>query len=640
MLMHVVAALVVSVSGQPEPAEAVIPEQALAMRVEAERLAQRVIPSVVIVEDAASYLAAISAWKGPERFPVLWDDGSVRARADIARFVRGFGPDEVVRYAAADEPAWPAERAERIGRIERALFATVLHEGEPESMRGYAERLREAQVPMVGLVLTDPDDPGWAGSLALAAGHFQPLGFMNSPGSIGGSLRPEQALEIEHFARSLADAFGLAWAGPIDEVDALTIGFDCPAKVLMSSSPNEFLATTDLLGRPTTESSERWAWCGQIDCSSEARSVYMAMCGIFLSHNTAWVFDSYPNEPSWNLFDGTRTGSNLVAAGWQATVFDEPRQSLTLWRAACARGIDAGMIFVNTMGNADFFRLRPGDGAPGDVPLLTRPAGVHFVHSFSAARAGQVDTVAGRWLEHGAYAYLGSVQEPTLGAFVPTPTVADRLARGFPFGVSVRQRSRPWKLATIGDPLATFRLSGPRVPDGALPLAGVTPIGPQAREWTGQERFAEAIEAFALMGDDESAARLAGALLRDRPDAVDAAVARAALLPLFNRGKPLEVVACFRKLSPRDRRETLFLDALWSASRLRMYADADVLSVLRQFLRPGQVAEDAIELAEAWKHVYGSPSAVGMLQSVRSGLKNERDLKKLDKRISEMMRGG
>lgn len=638
--MQVLATLVVSVSAQPEAAEAVIPEQALAMRVEAERLARRIIPKVVIVEDAASYLHAIGAWRGSERFPVLWDDGSVRARADIARFVRGFAPDEVFRYEAADEPAWPGDRAERMVRIERALFDTVGQEVTPTSMREYAERLRDAKVPMVGLVLTDPDGAGWAGSLALAAGHFEPLGFMRSPGSLSGSLSPEEVGEIEHFARSIADAFGLAWDGPVDDVDALTIGFDCPVKVQMSSSPNEYLATTDLLGRPTTESEARWAWCGQIDCSSEARSVYVAMCSLFLSSDTAWVFDSYPNEPSWNLFDGTVAGSKLEGLGWHTTVYDEPRQSLTLWRAAGARGIDAGLILVNTMGNADFFRLSPGDGSPGDVPMLVRPAGVHFVHSFSAARAGSTATVAGRWLEHGAYAYLGSVQEPTLGAFVPTPTVADRLGRGFPFGVSVRQRSKAWKLATIGDPLATFRAGGERVAEGQLPLVGASPIGADARAWTGEGKFAEAIGAFALIGDDESAARLGGALLRDRPDSVDAAVARAALLPLFYEGKPLEVVACFGKLSARDQREPLFLDALWSASRLRMYADAEVLGALRQYLRPGQEVEDAIELAEAWKHVYGSESAVGMLQGVRVGIKNDRDLKKLDKRINEMMRGG
>lgn len=638
--MHALAALVLVLTGQPEPAEAIGPEVALAKRVEAERLAQRITAKVVIVEDAASYARAIAAWNGSVRFPVLWDDGSVRGRADIARFVRGFGPDEVVRYKAEDEPRWPRERGERIARIESALFETVGHEGEPTTMKGYVERLRDVGVPLLGLVLTDPDDAGWAGSLALAAGHFQPLGFMNSPGDLSGNLSPDQAGEIEHFTRSLADAFGLAWDGPIDEVDAITIGFDCPARVLMSSSPNEFLATTDLLGRPTVDSPLRWAWCGQIDCSSEARSVYVAMCSLFLASDTAWVFDGYSSEPSWNLFDGTLAGSKLTAAGWRATVFDEPRQSLTLWRAALVRGLDAGLVLVNTMGGANYFRLRPGDGAPGDVPLLVRPAGVHFVHSFSAARAGNASTVAGRWLEHGAYAYLGSVQEPTLGAFVPTPTVADRLGRGFPFGVSVRQRSKAWKLATIGDPLANLARAGARVIDAELPLEGVTAIGALARQWTGEEKFAEAIGAFVLVGDDESAARLAGALLRDRPEAVDAEVARAALLALFFEGRPKEVVACFRKLSRRDQREPLFLDALWHTSRLRMYADQDVLSVLRQFLRPGQEVEDAIELAEAWKHTYGSESAVGMLQSVRLTIKGDREIKKLDKRINEMMRGG
>src|SRR5204862_39496 len=80
-----------------------------------------VIPVVAIVPDAASYVQAISTWSvsgpftaagtgsvGKGRFPVLIDDGSWRAREDIARFVRAFSPAKVVRWAA---PAGGGEQA-------------------------------------------------------------------------------------------------------------------------------------------------------------------------------------------------------------------------------------------------------------------------------------------------------------------------------------------------------------------------------------------------------------------------------------------------------------------------------------------------------------------------------------------------
>jgi hypothetical protein len=641
MILHALASLMLAIQpepAQPLPGKALGPEQALAVRLEQERLAQHVIPTVVIVEDAVSFAAAIAGWDGSTRYPVLWDDGTVRARADIARFVRGFGPELVVRFEASGD--WPRDRAGKIAWIERSLYAAVFHGQMPDSMGGFVEQLREAKVPLVGLVLADPDDAGWAGSLMLAAGHYQPIGFTASPGRMSARLTSDQVGLLEGFTRRFAEAVGLAWRGAIDDVDAVTIGFDCPVKVQVATGPNKFLATTDVLGRVEPGATVRWAWTGQLDASSEARSAYMAACSLFLADKSAWIFDSYSDAQTWNKYDGTLTGQKLEGLGWTTTVYDKPRQDLTIWRAATARAVDAGLILVNTMGNADFFRLVDKDASPGDVPMLTRPAGVYFVHSFSAARAGSVDTVGGRWLEHGAYAYLGSVQEPGLSAFVETPTVAERLAGGFPFGVSVRRRVGPGKLAVIGDPLATFHATGARVEGGAVPLEGLEDVEAMARAATKDRRFGDAVGLFALIGDDASAVRLARGVLNDRPESFNAKLAKAALLPLFRKGRPDEVVACFQRLSPRDRKEPLLLDALWHAGRLRVYADREVLSVLRQNLRPGQAAEDAIELAGPWAHLNSSSSAVGMLQSVRATTKNPRDLRRLDKKIKAMLRGG
>ncbi len=628
---------------QPEPtprtlATSVGPEQAIAIRLEQQRLAERVIPIVVIVEDAASYLDAIAAWDGMTRFPVLWDDGSVRSQEDIARFVRGFEPESVVRFTSSAEP-WPRDRASRMRRIESALYQAVLTGGGAPSMRGFVERIREAKVPMVGVVLTDPDDAGWAGGLALAAGHVQPIGFVESPGRLNVRLEQDALATIETNARAFCDAVELSWAEPIDEVDAITLAFDCPVKAASGKGGNDVVATTDALGRLTPGSAQRWAWTGQLVCTDEARTVYQAMCSLFLAYHSAWIFDSYQSGTGWSQFDGTLASEKLIGSDWTTTVFDAPKQDLTTWRAASARGIDAGLILVNSMGNPDFFRLVNDDAYPGDVPLLRQPAGVHFVHSFSAARPASLDTVAGRWIEHGAYAYLGSVQEPGLSGFVATPIVAERLAGGFPFGCSVRHRSEPWKLAALGDPLATFHATGVRVED-ACPLPGTRSVEESARSAVREEKFADAIRDFMLAGQTESAARLATGLLEEQSRAFDAALARASLLPLFLAGRPEHVFACFSKLDHQDQQDPLLLDALWHTGRLRVYADEAVLDLLRMHLRPGQEAEDAVELSDAWTHLRSGSSAVGMLQTVRQTTSNKRDHRRLDKKIKSLLGGG
>src|SRR5215470_9814654 len=63
------------------------PHLLLAARVESVRQRLPVIKTVVIVPDAASYIAAIGSWTLPGRFPVLIDDGSWNGQQDIARFV-------------------------------------------------------------------------------------------------------------------------------------------------------------------------------------------------------------------------------------------------------------------------------------------------------------------------------------------------------------------------------------------------------------------------------------------------------------------------------------------------------------------------------------------------------------------------
>ena len=81
-----------------------------------------------------------------------------------------------------------------------------------------------------------------------------------------------------------------------------------------------------------------------------------------------------------------------------------------------------------------------------------------MIHSFSAADPTDPQTIAGRWLSQGAFAYFGAVNEPFLLAFRPPGLVAALLAADVPFVAALRQGELepfgfPWRLVYLGDPL-------------------------------------------------------------------------------------------------------------------------------------------------------------------------------------------
>jgi hypothetical protein len=89
------------------------------------------------------------------------------------------------------------------------------------------------------------------------------------------------------------------------------------------------------------------------------------------------------------------------------------------------------------------------------------PAAVSIIHSFSAADPLDPSTIAGRWLEQGAFVYFGAMNEPYLHAFRPPKLVAELAAAEIPLSAVLRQGEheffgRPWRLVYLGDPLYGF----------------------------------------------------------------------------------------------------------------------------------------------------------------------------------------
>lgn len=584
------------------------------------REAQRVAGTVVIVDSPELAAEAMRGWRGLMRYPVLIDDGSVLAAENISRFVRAFGPDLVVRLTPPESPPWSDDLEERAVKIIGMLGGTVQGETPITDVTGYLNRLRELGIGPQGVVAMDPLDPAWIGGFALAVGRAQIITFIKSDGRVNGRMTGDSMRALSSSIQAQLDRVGAKWAGLGDEIDAVTITANLPLRVGLGVDGEDEKALTDLVGRHRGGIGNRWAWAGAIFGDSQT-AIYRAMCGLFLAADSAWLFDGYGRGDPWDLYDATSAARTLEEAGIKAEVHDLPANRVRDWRRAVSGGIDTGLIFVNSKGTVGFFQLGDGKAYPGDTPLLGTPAAMHIVHSWSARVPGSARSVAGRWLEHGVYAYYGSIDEPYLSAFVPTPKLVNRLLVGFPFGVAVRiDAGPPWKLNVLGDPLITFKAgstAGNRLTQH-VPVEPSEDLADTASAALKAGDYAAGMREMLLAGRDEDVARLARALINQRPDSVTNQIARVAIMPLYRTGHYDSMAKAYAMLSPDDQRVLIFQDALWQAGRAVLDRGPSTLfeGLLGRNLRPGQMDIDAIEVAQRIARRVGAAEAVAYLEGV------------------------
>jgi hypothetical protein len=485
-----------------------------------------VIDQVCLVPDVRAFLEAIAMWDERHFFPILIDEP-----AWTLPFLRAFRPARVVRYAGLG--GLPTDPAEPSGRRLRAHDAAPWHEAILAVARAWSGPAQsDANLPRgggpprwlgptpPGAVLASPDGRMLAGAVALAAGRFQPLVRLepdswplNDQGAPGRRWHFGDVLtltEAWYFARQVQARVAPLFAHYDrlgDECDFLTLAGDWPYRFNNNSGPNLArgdCALDDLIGRtlprgPTgqwlLQSRQRWAYTGRL-LGDPAASVARAMGALFLQPSSALLWNTYGGGNPWSnytmgpavdrlrqIFPGS--GSIVHRAGKQA--------DLMSWHRAIDPLNHFELILMNSTGGPGHFTITGGPGRASDLPSGI-PVAVSTIHSFSAADPTDPQTIAGRWLDQGAFVYYGSMNEPYVDAFRCPGLIAELITAEVPLAAALRQGEfeafgHPWRLVYLGDPLyhieaAQSKEGGIRRPDCArLTTSDWRQVAPAYAAW-------------------------------------------------------------------------------------------------------------------------------------------------------------
>ncbi len=616
----------------------------------------KVVDTVVIVPDGPSYLSALSGWSASVRYPVLIDDGSYTAGQDVARFVRAFAPASVVRFTAAD-----GVNTRDLEVLSTAAQRTVMSAWGASDAAGLTAAWKSRPELPAGIVIFDASDSAWPGAVALAAGRGQVLLRWTKPKGwpqVWETLTLTQARELMAIVEGTFKGWMPDQSRP-KAMRAVTLAMNLPVTVTMREGDiipgagpmqckvGEAVALTDLIGRFAQGASisiGRFCVAGQLP-GTEAQSAYRAMCSMFLTTKSALVFDGYGGGPGWDDYDGGKAGDALKKIGVSAAVTRRPANTPTDWRRDASKGLSADLVMVNSSGMRDFFELAGAKATCGDIPLLTRPTAVWFVHSWSAVQPHSRWTVAGRWLERGAFVYAGSVHEPYLQAFVPTPVVAQGLASGVPIGMVIRMNTPPWRIALIGDPLWTLQPGPGAARGGELPeVVKKTAISVEEamRAAVKAKDFTPAMRELVTLGRDKDAARLSAALLRDQSASVTIAVAELAIGACFRAGEIETLFDLLPIVQPtmdkNQEKAADIYDMAWHAAFLRAKGLSDSgLAVLSKLVRAGggdQVGRDLSELQQIAK----AKGADGRVREMLEAIMRDAPLTEVKKRAEDELK--
>lgn len=590
----------------------------LGMRVVQVEKAYPLVDRVVLVPDAATYLDELGKWSPNGRWPVLFEDDRL-----AAMFIRRFEPDEVIRRASVNDGGVDREAVESV--VVRAWG------GSPEA-HSIDDAFRAHQYTPPGVVIASMEDSAWTAAAALAAGRGQPLVWIDDDhGSVNATVNEGPASQLASQLHDALDEQPYTWRELGDDIDTITICRSIAGRVRLprwDTGEAEPAAMIDYLGRIDDK---RFAIAGWI-FGDETRSAYMAMCSLFLPRTDVTMYNTYDDDAQWQNYDMTAATAVLAERGCDVTHLTGTRTTETAWLGMLSGGLETDVFVMNTRGNAREMHLNSGKAWAQDVPMLTTPAAVHLTHSWSMRQPNSSNTIGGRWLDRGAYAAVGSMQEPYLTAFIPPQLLAQRWMSGVPFLVGARYWGHspvpfagPWKVTTIGDPLM---LVPPASAQGAQHKADQREVreadyGTNLRDHAellmrqinddpSGESTAQAIAVLAMINRDEIAMSLWNHARQQSEDAAGRA-ARAALGPLF---RARDVEGFFEAWSHLRSRDDEALDMLWHlmSPRLASIRESERLLQMQSAIRSDAPHVDIRRLAPHLATALGTAHVKGLIQ--------------------------
>ena len=577
---------------------------------------------VVLVPDLGTLIDEVGKWTPEAHWPVLIDEPFL-----APMFIRRFAPEAIYRRAS-------------IGPVssDPSAIASAVTSAAASAWGDATRSPREAAVAAgfpvpAGLVISDPADPAVSAALLLAAGRGQDIAWISGNfGKPDGVLGQAETASLVQRMQDAAAATGLAWDQLGDELDTLSVcrAMSARAKsgppVAMAANRGEPMAMTDIIGR--TPDGRRWAVAGWI-FGDTARAAWMSNCSLFLPRMDAWLCGTYPSQQPWSNWSVAPAAATLKEADYTVTLREH--ETLPALRADTMAGLTTDLAVMTSKGNADFFRMADDqDADPGGTPILNTPSALYLIHSWSLRSPASLDSVGGRWLEHGVYAYVGSSAEPQLQAFVPPALLAKRIAGGIPFLVASRwwpsgdnPMSRPWRINTIGDPLMVLppprgslrRLVAP-VDDGAR--AGLLDVRTEAvhamravEKTATDVAYGRAITAVVLLGKDAMAAKLWTAAAEHRANGPQSA--RAVFGALFRQGDHNALLEAWSRLEVPS---VLEGDMLWASlgPSLGEGTSEAALAALSDAITPGAVVQRILRIAPEMGRRYGGAAERAMVE--------------------------
>ena len=337
---------------------------------------------VVLVPDEATFLAAIQKWNFKGKWPILIEDQKY-----APMFLQRFKPEEIVRLPSIKQQL---PKGKKLQELMLKATATAWNATDTQTLKAKWTQLGW-EPP--GVVITSENDPARSAAVALAAAHGQPLVFLE--GNFG---KPNQTLNntvwktLQRAITKAVESTGFFYSQLGDPIDTITIVRELAVKYQSPEKKDEQLAVTDGLGR--NFDGERWAAVGWI-FGSEVRSIYQAMCAIFLDSQTAMLYDSYPKEGNWAKYEMQEAASGLKTIGLNVQLVQQPESSLEKWRSLASKPWTFDLILMNSKGYPRSFQVGNGDAAVEALPKLQFPAAIHMIHSWSASDPDDTNTVAG-----------------------------------------------------------------------------------------------------------------------------------------------------------------------------------------------------------------------------------------------------